>query len=462
MSFLGVSSGDQSARQKLMSRQTKRVSLPMKHIVLYNMAAFSFNIYDTALYTWLIYFYSPPLSSGRPIYLSIGVIGIILAGGRLLDILSDPIIGYFSDRTRSRWGQRKPFIFISAPFIFIPFVLVWIPPMDSPGLINAIYLVLLLGVYNWAYTGVLVPWLAVLPEMSNENEQRVKIAFIGAFVGISGAFIAGILSGIIYKHWGPLIMALLLGSIALIGHEASTLGIRENAVADNRQVSDGLLQTLKEVFGNKQMLSFALMMTFVQPASQLMLMNTPFMVTSVLQGTEADASFFVGEMMMVMALSTPVTFWLLRNFRKKTVLRALIVVMVIGFCLCFTIGTIPAIPPFIQAMIILPIASLPIGGMFIVFWSLIADLSDYDELKHGKSRKAICYGMYSIVRKISWALCPLILALTFKIFGFSAENPLGVRMIWLICSISCVIGLIAFIPYKLGDSRAETRIAINV
>jgi len=45
----------------------------------------------------------------------------------------------------------------------------------------------------------------------------------------------------------------------------------------------------------------------------------------------------------------------------------------------------------------------------------------------------------------------------FSYFGYSAENPMGVRVIWLVCALSCLIGLLAFIPYKLGDSKEETR-----
>jgi hypothetical protein len=61
------------------------------------------------------------------------------------------------------------------------------------------------------------------------------------------------------------------------------------------------------------------------------------------------------------------------------------------------------------------------------------------------------------VRKTGWAFCSLILVGVFSLFGYSAENPMGVRIIWLVCALSCLIGLLAFIPYNLGDSKEETR-----
>ena len=56
----------------------------------------------------------------------------------------------------------------------------------------------------------------------------------------------------------------------------------------------------------------------------------------------------------------------------------------------------------------------------------------------------------------------LILAGIFQVFGYSPENPLGVRVLWLVCTLSCLIGLASFIPYKLGDSQEETKAIMNL
>jgi hypothetical protein len=64
----------------------------------------------------------------------------------------------------------------------------------------------------------------------------------------------------------------------------------------------------------------------------------------------------------------------------------------------------------ITGMLIFPIAAVPLGGIFVAVLGLIADLTDYDQLKFGQRREAIYYGIYGIVRKTGWALCSLILA----------------------------------------------------
>jgi GPH family glycoside/pentoside/hexuronide:cation symporter len=199
------------------------------------------------------------------------------------------------------------------------------------------------------------------------------------------------------------------------------------------------------------------MVMFVQLTYQLMLMNVPYTTTLILGRKEADASLLMGEVIILMAASTPMWYRLLKKFPKRKVFRGIILAMIIGFILNFFIGSSKALSPMIQALVIFPVAAIPMGGMFVAVLGIIADLTDYDQLKSGQRREAIYYGIYGIVRKTGWALCSLILAGVFSTFGYSAENSLGVRVIWLVCALSCLIGLILFTPYKLGDTKDETK-----
>ncbi len=434
-----------------------KAGVRLKEIILYNMAGFSFNVYDTILYAWLPYFYAPPEGSGLTHYAPLAAIGIILAGGRILDAVTDVLIGYLSDRTRSRWGRRKPYIFISTPILFLAFLLVWLPPVTGNSPVNVASLAVVLFFYYWGYTGVLIPWFAVLPEMSDQNQERVKIASIGVAIGVLGALVGGGLSGPLLQNLGFFPMALILGGAAFIAGELTLFGIKERFPGLSEAQSAGLFKVVKEVFSDRQVLSFSLMVMFVQLTYQLMLMNVPYTTTLILGRKEADASLLMGEVIILMAASTPVWYWLLKKFPKRKVFRGIILLMMTGFVCNFFIGFSKRPSPMVQAMLIFPIAAIPTGGMFAAVLGIIADLTDYDQLKSGQRREAIYYGIYGIVRKTGWALCSLILASVFSTFGYSAENPLGVRVIWLVCALSCLIGLLFFIPYKLGDTKEETR-----
>jgi GPH family glycoside/pentoside/hexuronide:cation symporter len=439
------------------SRTKPKAGITLKEIILYNMAGFSFNVYDTILYAWLPYFYAPPQNSGMTQYVPLAAIGIILAGGRILDAVTDVLIGYLSDRTRTRWGRRKPFIFISTPILFLAFILIWLPPVAGNSPVNVVSLAIVLFFYYWGYTGVLIPWFAVLPEMSDQNHERVKIASIGVAIGVFGALVGGGLSGPLFQALGAFPMALILGAAAFIAGELTLLGIKERFCGSSETQTLGLFKVVKEVFADQQVLSFSLMVMFVQLTYQLMLMNVPYTTTLILGRQEADASLLMGEVIILMAASTPMWYWLLKKFPKRNVFRGIILAMMTGFILNFFIGSLTAVPPMIQALVIFPFAAIPMGGMFTAVLGIIADLTDYDQLKFGQRREAIYYGIYGIVRKTGWALCSLILAGVFSAFGYSAENSLGVRLIWLVCALSCLIGLLLFTPYKLGDTKEETK-----
>jgi glycoside/pentoside/hexuronide:cation symporter, GPH family len=431
--------------------------LTLGEILLYNMAGFAFNIYDTVLYAWLPYFYAPPEGSTLTRYIPLAALGIILAGGRILDAINDPLVGYWSDHTKSRWGRRKPYIFVSNPFLFLSFILVWMPPVKGVSAANIAFLAAALFVYYWAYTGVLIPWFAVLPEMSDKNEDRVKIASIGVAVGVLGALLGGGLSGPLFSKVGPFAMGLILGIPALIGGELTLFGIHERHQVRPEDEWPGFFKVLREVFTDRQFLSFAGMITCVQLTYQLMLMNVPYCTTLVLKRSEADASILMAEVIILMAVSAPAWYWLLKKYPKRKVFRGIIIAMTAGFAMAYFIGELKGISPLVQAMIIFPVSAIPIGGMFTAVLGVIADLTDYDELKSGRRREAVHYGLYGIVRKTGWALCALILAGVYSAFGYSAQNPMGVRVIWLVCALSCLVGFAAFIPYRIGDSREETK-----
>ncbi len=107
---------------------------------------------------WLLFFLAPPkgqnLSSAVP-PLELGpieldprvFIAVILTTGRLIEALDDPIIGWWSDRTRSRWGRRLPFVFLATPFYGLFFLLLWLTPAGGASFTNAIYIFVILELF---------------------------------------------------------------------------------------------------------------------------------------------------------------------------------------------------------------------------------------------------------------------------------------------------------------------------
>ena len=447
-----------------MNNQHTEPRLTYKETILYNLAGFSLNVYETIIGAWIMFFYMPPEGSSHVRYIPMAFLGLILAGGRILDAITDPLVGYLSDNTVSRWGRRKPYICLSSPMLFIAFAVIWLPPVAGTSWLNGLFLAVVLFVYYWAYTGVLIPWFAVLPEMRQENRKRVKIATVGVAIGVLGALVGGGLSGPLLEKMGAFKMALIMGAVAFLGCELTLLGIHDQAPdrPPGRHTHSGLgfmgfIRVLKEVFLDRQVIAFSITIMLVQLTYQLMLMNVPYFTTLIMGQDKTAASMLMGKIIIIMALSTPLWYFVLSKFAKRNVFRVIMLSMTTGFILSFFIGKLPLLSLPSQTIVVFAIVAIPVGGMFAVAIGLIADLTDYEELKSGQRREAVYYGIYGIVRKTGWAFCSLLMMGVFHWFGFSAENPLGVRVIWLVCAGSCLLGYITFIPYNIGDSQAETK-----
>ena len=298
--------------------------------------------------------------------------------------------------------------------------------------------------------------------MSRDNTERVKIAAVGVAIGVVLSLVAGGLSGPIFSRFGAFQMALVFGVMGFVLSEIGFFGVRErhsHTIHDEK--TPGFFVTLSRMFTDGQVLSFAVMITFVQLTYQLLMMNIPYLTTLILGLDEGSSSIILGEVIGLMALTVPLWYLLLDRFPKRHVFRGLIIAMIIGFILSFFVGRYPIGSPLVQAMIIIPIAAVPMGGMFTAVLGIISDLTDYDEIRSGIRREAVYFGIYGIVRKTGWAFSSLILTGVFALFGYSPDNPLGVRIIFLVCALSCLVGLLAFIPYYIGDSADETRRILN-
>ncbi|MBI4570826.1 MAG: MFS transporter, partial [Chloroflexi bacterium] len=150
-----------------------RGELPLLNKLLYASGSVGANITFQTVAAWLIFFYAPPEDAGRATLVPIAFVGAILVASRVIEAVDDPFIGYWSDRTRSRWGRRLPFIVLGTPLLALTFFLLWTPPVDHESLWNGLYLFALLEAFFLFNTLVGGPYDALLPEIATSSKDRV-------------------------------------------------------------------------------------------------------------------------------------------------------------------------------------------------------------------------------------------------------------------------------------------------
>jgi glycoside/pentoside/hexuronide:cation symporter, GPH family len=145
--------------------------LSLSRVLLYSSASIGLNIIGITVSTWLLYFYAPPPDSGRPQYLPVTLVGLLLTVVSLWDAVIDPFIGHWSDSLRSRWGRRRPFLIFAAPVCVAALILIWMPPAGSTFVTAAYFLVIML-IFFTSFSLVGIPYDGTLPEMAPTNQER--------------------------------------------------------------------------------------------------------------------------------------------------------------------------------------------------------------------------------------------------------------------------------------------------
>lgn len=299
------------------------------------------------------------------------LIGLAMGIYGVWNAINDPILGQMSDRTRSRWGRRRPYmIFGSIPFVIF-FTLVWTPPVKWMGgntTYMLIYFIAIIFLFDLLYTLVIINWTALFPEMYKTQEERTKVSVYRQIFGIVGNILGVALPPILYVALGWQTMGVIFGVLTLIFLLLSISGSREDPVAA-AGVGLPLIKSLKATFGNKSFLIYVLAAMFVQFTFIMLQAVLPFYAKYVIHIEGFQVSLMLG-VIFIMAMFW-VIFWGKRANRKgskNTIILSsmLYAVSLIGYNANLAVDQQPtsAITGMKVLLIIIPIVSVAIAILF--------------------------------------------------------------------------------------------------
>ena len=196
---------------------------------------------------------------------------------------------------------------------------------------------------------------------------------------------------------------------------------------------------------------------FVHVAYQMLLLNFPYFVTLVLGETEGEVGIYQGVLIILMALTGPLWMWWNKKRSQRWLLNFTMLGLTIAIGLGFLVGGTTILPLKAQAFILVTLIGVTLGGYLIVIYAMMGNVVDYDEILTGRRREAIYYGTFSFAIGLGSSVGALVLPLLLNTFGYTRENPLGVRSGFLVMAVFVLIGYAIFQKYKLGDTPEETR-----
>jgi glycoside/pentoside/hexuronide:cation symporter, GPH family len=430
-------------------------SLSFNQKFLYSSTSAGINLIFTTVSTWLLYFWAPPLDLARPHYLDVTLIGVLLTAGRIWDALIAPAIGHWSDTIQTPWGRRRPFLIFATPVMLISLVLLWTPPAPSSGAVNAIYFLVVSIAFYTSFHLIGIPYDSSLPEMASTASERVSLSMWKNLFGTFGVLIGALLVAPLFSRMGGLGMGLVVAGLGAISILLTLTVLRESPVLSTHPMT--LRASIRATLRNGQFLRLCLSNLLVQTAYAILLANLPYFVTLVVGQPETAVSLFQGVVVITMMVSAPLWSWLSRRYLQRRLLMGATWGLAVAIGLNFAIGMFPGIDNSIAAAICLASVAPFLGGYSILIYAMMGSVVDYDEILTGHRREAVHYGTFSLSAGIGMSLSSLIVPQIFQMYGYTATNPLGVRVVFLVAAAIIGLGALVLRGYRLGDSVAETQ-----
>lgn len=397
--------------------------IPLFHKIIYGFGAFVNNLLAAAI-------------GGMVIVLNLGlginpaVVGLLGALPRLTDAITDPLMGFISDNTRSRWGRRRPYIFIGAIVAGVVFALLWQLPRGMSE--DYYFWFFLIGsfVFYLGYTIFATPWVALGYELTPDYHERTRLMgvqnFMGQFAYIVSPWFLAIMQASMFSDMveGASYLAIAIGAITIALGIMPALFLRERfshldvapLSAVEKSPAVPLIEAVKQ--NTREFIRGFIITLQVRPflklcAATFLVFNGFMLVASfssyviiyyVFGGDTELGAEYSGWAGTVGAISTFVvialTTWMSTRYGKR---RAFVISMVIsmaGYALkwvCYN----PRYPWLV--VVPAPLMAFGLGALFTLMGSMIADVCDWDELHTGERREGMFASIYWWVVKLGMA-----------------------------------------------------------
>ena len=414
---------------------------------------------------WVLFFLAPPAVEGVSRVPDVSLLGfdidarvfagVLIFAGRFIDAFTDPLIGWWSDRTRSRWGRRIPFIMFSTPFYALFGALIWFLPTEGSSWWNALYFVLMLELFYTAATMSSGALEALVPELTRTAKDRMSVVSLIFLFAVAGAGLGLVAGGFIKDAYGFQVAGTFFAALALVFRYLSLRAVWNRAPRDIPPAEVRFWRGFKDTLRNSQFVAFV--PTFVMFTTGVGVLQgwVPFFAVGVLlQAKDGAVSSFLSTSVIAGVVAAGVVIWLLFSAGRVTKRRVYGVCLVVSgllFPLLGLVGLAMTGSLLLQGLAFMFVAGMPMAAVFLLPKGLIADITDYDALVRGERREAMFYSTQNFFEKVTYALPPLLLSLALQL-GDSPDNPLGIRLAPLLAGILVLAGAVLWPRYKLPDT----------
>jgi GPH family glycoside/pentoside/hexuronide:cation symporter len=359
------------------------------------------------------------------------VLGLVLAIPRFWDALTDPVVGIISDNCHSRFGRRKPLIVIGACLQAVAFGLIWMVPSGLSNSGTIAYLTGTLLLFYTCFSIFSVPLMSLTYEMTPDYHERTRVSAFGGFfqklgeltyswtfwaanLAIFGSMLAGV------RTIGWILGIVVMGLVGMI----PGLFVRERYFAKaSKQDRIKLRPAFKAAFSNRAF-TVLLGLTVCQVLAGMLASNIDYylLVYNMCGGNIVEGTWWKGVLsssyaIFGIAMIYPIN-WMANHFGKRTALSiifGLVMVGSVGKWFLFT-------PGHPWKIVLDPLLCSPAWtAISVLIPSMLADVCDDDELRHGLRREGMLGSLFSWIQKTGYALAFFGAGVVLNLIGFKAS-----------------------------------------
>ncbi len=399
--------------------------------------------------------------------LSPGIAAVSIFVGRSWDYINDPLLGYLSDRTRTRWGRRRPFLLFGAlPFALCFSLLWWRPPIDAQvGL--AVYYAVAYLLFDTAATFTYMPYYALTPELTPDYDERTALTSYRMFFSIFASLLAFTLPLVIIGQFNPgnanrvLQMGLLFAVASMIPLLVTFWGTRERE-AFMEMERPAFFESLRAAFKNRPFVYSAGLFLLTWVTVSILQTTLLFFLKYVVQ-RESQSELIMATIFVTAMLSLPLWEWSSRRWGKRRAYIGGIAFWAVVQMLLISLSPTSTLPLLLALCVL---AGVGVGAAHVLPWSIIPDAIEWDEWQTGQRHEGMFYSLITLMQKVASSLAVPGILLLLEFTGYvpnAAQQPTsalwGIRIV--IGPVPALLlsgGIVLSLLYPLSRERhAEIR-----
>jgi GPH family glycoside/pentoside/hexuronide:cation symporter len=383
--------------------------------------------------------------------------------GSTWDYVNDPIIGYISDRTRSRWGRRRPFLLFGAlPFAAAFCLLWWRPPLEG-SLALGIYYSAAFALFDTAATFVYMPYYALTPELTDDYDERTALTSNRMFFSILGGLLAFTIPLWIVGGFSPdhSSRVLLMGGIFAVVSALPLLLVfretRERPEFMQAGQSNSLWRAIRMTWRNRPFV-FGLGLFLFNGVTMSILEVVLLYYIKYVVRHEAESDIIMATIFVVAMIALPLWVWISRRWNKRWAYIAGITFLA---AVLLVLSSLTPETSFGFIMLLGVLAGIGVSAMHVLPWAILPDAIEHGELQNGERQEGIFYSQITLAQKVASSIAVPLVLLVLQGSGYvanSAVQPVsaiaGIRFVsGPVPAITICLGILFTLLYPLGREK---------